>query len=43
MTNILQILPKLNSGGVERGTIEIATAITKAGFKSYVISAGGKW
>lgn len=42
MTNILQILPKLNSGGVERGTIEIATAITKAGFKSYVISAGGK-
>ncbi len=42
MTSILQILPKLNSGGVERGTIEMASAITKSGFKSYVISAGGK-
>lgn len=38
---ILQILPTLRSGGVERGTIEIAGAIAKQGWKSYVASAGG--
>ena len=39
--NILQILPALNSGGVERGTIEIAEATIAAGHKSFVISSGG--
>lgn len=38
---ILQVLPRLESGGVERGTIEIAEAITKAGMKPLVASAGG--
>lgn len=38
---ILQILPRLDSGGVERGTIEIATAIAKAGYRSFVASSGG--
>ncbi len=38
---ILQILPTLRSGGVERGTVEIASAITKQGWKSLVVSAGG--
>lgn len=38
---ILQILPELRSGGVERGTIEIARAIVQAGGKSLVASSGG--
>ena len=39
---IAQILPALEIGGVERGTIEIASALQKAGITNYVISNGGK-
>jgi glycosyltransferase involved in cell wall biosynthesis len=39
---VLQVLPRLASGGVERGTIEIAAALAAAGWGSYVASAGGK-
>jgi glycosyltransferase involved in cell wall biosynthesis len=39
---VIQILPALNSGGVERGTTEIANALVKAGHRSIVISAGGR-
>lgn len=39
---IAQILPALEIGGVERGTIEIAAALKKAGITNYVISNGGK-
>ncbi len=38
---ILQVLPELRSGGVERGTIEMARAIKKAGGKPIVASEGG--
>lgn len=38
---ILQVLPSLRSGGVERGTIEIARAIVQAGGVSLVASSGG--
>lgn len=39
---VLQILPALGAGGgVERGTIEIARAISDAGGRSLVASAGG--
>lgn len=38
---VLQVLPALRSGGVERGTVEIAGAIAKAGWKSLVASSGG--
>ncbi len=38
---ILQVLPELRAGGVERGTIEMAAAIANAGWKSIVASAGG--
>lgn len=38
---ILQVLPELGSGGVERGTIEIANAQKLAGFTPIVASAGG--
>lgn len=40
--NILQILPSLNSGGVERGTVEVANFLKKSGYGSFVISAGGR-
>ena len=38
---ILQILPSLQSGGVERGTLEIARAIIQAGGRAMVASSGG--
>jgi glycosyltransferase involved in cell wall biosynthesis len=39
---VLQVLPALNAGGVERGTIEIAEALAAAGFRPFVASAGGR-
>ncbi len=36
------MLPALNSGGVERGTLEVAAELVKLGHRSIVISAGGK-
>lgn len=38
---IMQILPALQNGGVERGTIDIAKALKKAEFKPIVVSSGG--
>ncbi len=38
---VLQVLPALISGGVERGTVEITEAIVRAGGTSLVASAGG--
>ncbi len=38
---ILQVLPRLESGGVERGTVEITAAIKAAGMAPLVASAGG--
>jgi glycosyltransferase involved in cell wall biosynthesis len=39
---VVQILPSLESGGVERGTIEVAKALCDVGHRSIVISAGGR-
>jgi glycosyltransferase involved in cell wall biosynthesis len=39
---ILQVLPALGGGGVERGTVEIAGAIVRAGGAALVASAGGR-
>ncbi|MCU4414386.1 glycosyltransferase family 4 protein [Acinetobacter sp. WU_MDCI_Axc73] len=39
---VMQLLPELNSGGVERGTLEIARALIKAGHQSIVVSNGGR-
>jgi glycosyltransferase involved in cell wall biosynthesis len=38
---VLQVLPSLVSGGVERGTLEIAKALKAAGWRSVVASEGG--
>ena len=39
---VVQILPELNSGGVERGTVDFARYLVKSGHRSVVISAGGR-
>lgn len=39
---IMQVLPRLDAGGVERGTVEIAQAIAAAGGRPLVASAGGR-
>lgn len=39
---ILQILPRLETGGVERGTVEIASALKNAGWTPVVVSGGGR-
>jgi glycosyltransferase involved in cell wall biosynthesis len=38
---VLQIVPRLVSGGAERGTIDLAGSLAAAGWVSYVASAGG--
>lgn len=39
---VLQVLPALETGGVERGTVEIAQAIVAAGGRAIVASEGGR-
>ena len=39
---VLQLLPALESGGVERGTLEIAQTLVDHGHRALVISAGGR-
>lgn len=39
---VLQVLPSLVAGGVERGTIEMARAVAEAGGRALVASAGGR-
>ena len=38
---VLQVVPSLVSGGVERGTVDLAAALVEAGWTAYVASAGG--
>lgn len=39
---VLQILPALEGGGVERGTLEVGKYLVEQGHRSLVISAGGR-
>ncbi len=39
---VVQLLPALDTGGVERSTIEIAAALVGAGHRAVVVSAGGR-
>ena len=39
---VVQLLPALDSGGVERGTLEIGRALVEQGHQSVVISHGGR-
>lgn len=38
---VMQILPALESGGVERGTVDLAKALKKENFEPIVVSNGG--
>lgn len=38
---VLQVLPDLNTGGVQRGAFELASELVRQGFNSVVISNGG--
>ncbi len=38
---VLQVLPSLHTGGVERGTCDVAAALARAGWRAFVASAGG--
>ncbi len=40
--NILQILPELNVGGVETGTLDLARHLVRFGHKAVVVSNGGE-
>lgn len=39
---VVQVLPALESGGVERGTLEVGKYLVEQGHRSIVISAGGR-
>ncbi len=39
---ILQVLPSLETGGVERGTVDITEAIVNSGGRAIVVSSGGR-
>ena len=39
---IVQVIPELNEGGVERGVVELNRELVKKGIESFIISAGGK-
>lgn len=39
---VIQVLPALEVGGVERGTLEVASELVKRGHRSMVISGGGR-
>ncbi|PJK28035.1 glycosyltransferase family 4 protein [Minwuia thermotolerans] len=38
---VLQVLPALETGGVERGTVDMAEALVAAGHRALVVSTGG--
>lgn len=40
--NVLQVVPALEQGGVERGTLELGKYINSKGWKSFVASEGGR-
>src|SRR5882724_11183633 len=39
---VVQLLPALNAGGVERSVLEIGRALVAAGHRSIVVSGGGR-
>lgn len=39
---VVQILPAMESGGVERGTVEVGAELVRRGHRAIVVSAGGR-
>ena len=42
MLTVVQCLPSLDHGGVERGTLEVAAALVQRGHRSMVVAGGGR-
>ena len=40
--NLVQIIPSLESGGVERGTVDVANFLSEKKIKNFIITQGGK-
>ena len=40
--NLVQIVPSLESGGVERGTVDVANFLAEKKIKNFIITSGGK-
>jgi glycosyltransferase involved in cell wall biosynthesis len=40
--NLVQIIPSLNSGGVERGTVDVANFLAEKKIQNFIITSGGK-
>ena len=40
--NLVQIVPSLDSGGVERGTIDVANFLAKKKIQNFIITSGGQ-
>ncbi len=39
---VLQVIPELEIGGAERGTVDVAAALVQAGWRALVVSEGGR-
>ena len=39
---LVQIVPSLNSGGVERGTIDVANFLAEKKIQNFIITSGGQ-
>ena len=39
--NLIQIIPSLNSGGAEQGTIDVANYLAALKNQNYIVSSGG--
>lgn len=39
---ILQVIPELDAGGAERSCVEVASAVARKGWRSYVATSGGR-
>lgn len=40
--NVLQVVPALDCGGVERGTLDISKSLANSGNKSFILTKGGR-
>ena len=40
--NLVQIVPSLDSGGVERGTVDVANFLAEKKIQNFIITSGGK-
>ena len=38
---VLQVVPELNAGGVEKTTLEIAEVLSNKGYDTHVVTRGG--